>query len=204
MISTSRTPWDIHPDLTEDRLAIVARILAETRNEEVKRTVDPHAVAWGLGCMAFNRCKVAIERAEFMHGTWLRVLDHSNGLVFTIGEVPARFLKGDPDHPNPKALAVRHAEVRQMHFAEFDSPEVHLWRFLIDTDVNGRAIKVHFVGLSETGSTVSHWEWTYREAVVPITRSAKARGEALKLGRPAVKPKQGGKDDRSNEGGISA
>lgn len=205
-MTSGAKPWDIHPDLTEERLSTIASLLYATRNAEIKNTREPYRVPWGLGCMAYNRCCAAIIDAEKRYD-WLRVLDYSNALVFSIGAPPVRFSKGDPDHHSTRVLARRHAELTQLDLLGFSQEQsIAVWRFLIDTDIKGFATKIHFVGFTETDNIVSQWQWRPTDLVVPLRDELRKRRKPTKtLGKPLVKPKsEGGQDDKDRGEDFSA
>jgi hypothetical protein len=60
----SRLPWDFHPALTEDRLRICARMLANARRDALAMASyelgdDP----WSVGCRAFAFGRHRLQRA---------------------------------------------------------------------------------------------------------------------------------------------
>ncbi|WP_043366701.1 hypothetical protein [Belnapia sp. F-4-1] len=98
--SPSRLPWDFHPALTEERLRICGRMLANARRDALAMASyelgdDP----WSVGCRAFAFGRHRLERAASSGDyPWLEVLDDSAHFVFVIGGngngVPVRFYRG--------------------------------------------------------------------------------------------------------------
>ena len=82
-----RLPWDFHPALTEERLRICARLLANARRDALAMASyelgdDP----WSVGCRAFAFGRHRLKRAAASGDhPWLEVLDDSAHFVFVIG-----------------------------------------------------------------------------------------------------------------------
>src|SRR3954467_14419398 len=80
-------PWDLHPALTEERLRICARMLANARRDALAMASyelgdDP----WSVGCRPFPFGLHRLERAASSGDyPWLEVLDDSAHFVFVIG-----------------------------------------------------------------------------------------------------------------------
>src|SRR3982750_1941515 len=118
-----RLPWDFHPALTEERLRICARMLANARRDALAMASyelgdDP----WSVGCRAFafgrHRLKRAAQSGEY---PWLEVLDDSAHFVFLIGGngagVPVRFYRGLADEPTGRTLRRQEVEAEQLSLA---------------------------------------------------------------------------------------
>src|SRR3954468_2359852 len=119
----SRLPWDFHPALTEERLRICARMLANARRDALAMASyelgdDP----WSVGCRAFafgrHRLKRAASSGDY---PWLEVLDDSAHFVFVIGSnghgVPIRFYRGAADQPTERTPPPQGKEGQQAPFA---------------------------------------------------------------------------------------
>src|SRR6476660_9497391 len=83
---SSRLPWDFHPALTEERLRICARLLANARRDALAMASyalgdDP----WSVGCRAIAFGRHRLQRAASSRDyPWLAVLDDSAHFVFVI------------------------------------------------------------------------------------------------------------------------
>lgn len=148
---TKTLPWDYHPDLTEERLAAIARLIAEGRQTAVE-LYDEEAGdnGWTLGCRAFQFGRARILRANDNRiFEWLGVIDRSLQLIFTIGEVPIRIYRGEAEEPTERTLRQGHNELRQLGFSfeDLDEGRELAYRFAIETDVDGSVLAIRFVGL---------------------------------------------------------
>jgi hypothetical protein len=174
---TKTFPWEFHGDLTEDRLVSVARMIVDGRQAAVELYDEEIGDnGWTLGCRAFQFGRARILRAvdEGAHD-WLRAIDRSLQLVFTIGEVPVRIYRGEADEPTGRTLRQGLHELRQLSFSfgERDDGRELAYRFAVETGVDGSAISVKFVGLrGETA--VLNWD-------VPL----EGRSFGGAVGRPA-------------------
>lgn len=170
-------PWDYHPDLTEERLVAVARMIVDGRQTAVE-LFDEEAGdnGWTLGCRAFQFGRARILRAvDEATYAWLKVLDRTLQLIFTVGEVPIRIYRGEAEEPTDRTRRQSLTELKQLGFSfdERDEGRDLLFRFAIETDFDGSVLAVKFVGLrGETA--VLNWD-------VPLTLNA----ETGAVGRPA-------------------
>lgn len=192
-----KSPKDFHPDLTDERLNAIADILINTRNETVDLfDEDAGDKAWGLGCRVYDRTHTRIIRAaqEF---AWLSVADPTLHLIFNIGQVPVRFYSGTTDDPNPRTLAQSYPELQQLSLAFPKPSEIRLWRFAVEADTDGKALRVVFAGFSDANELLCQW---VREAHEPIGHAVDIGGyepgEGVDMPEPAVTlPKKKKKDE---------
>jgi hypothetical protein len=116
----SRLPWNFYPALTEDRLRICARLLANARREAL--AMAGYELGDGprsVGCRAFAFGRHRLERASRSgEYPWLKVLDDSPHFVFVIGSngqgVPVRFYRGAADEPAECTLRRQEIKVQQL------------------------------------------------------------------------------------------
>jgi hypothetical protein len=194
-------PWEYHSDLTAERLAIVARLIADGRQVAVE-LFDEEAGdnGWTLGCRAFQFGRARILRAvDSREYPWLDVIDRTLQLIFKIGEVPVRIYKGDADEPTDRTLRQSLDELRQLDllFDERDEGRNLAYRFAVETDVDGSVLAVKFVGLrGETA--VLNWD-------VPLDGDSLAAGtvgrpamESIELAAPAVGVRGNAAKDRDS------
>ena len=152
--SPSRLPWDFHPALTEERLRVCARMLANARRDALAMASyelgdDP----WSVGCRAFAFGRHRLERAASSGDhPWLEVLDSSAHFVFVIGGngngVPVRFYRGTADEPTERTLKRQEVEVQQLTLALGETAAEGLaFRLAVETDGAGRVDRVVFLAL---------------------------------------------------------
>ena len=112
-----RLPWDFHPALTEERLRICARLLANARRDALAlASYEMGDDPWSVGCRAFAFGRHRLERAAASGDyPWLEVLDDSAHFVFVIGGngngVPVRFYRGAAEEPTERTLKRQEVEV---------------------------------------------------------------------------------------------
>ena len=176
---TAKTlPWEYHPDLTEERIIIIACLIAAARDDAVELFDEAAGDdGWTLGCRASQFARARILRAaaegKFL---WLDLLDRSRRLVFTIGEVPVRIYRGDADEPTERTLRQSYSELQQLSFSfdKEDDGRSLAYRYAIETDVDGTVLAIKFVGLRGELAVLT-WD-------VPLT----APSSAGTVGRPAT------------------
>src|SRR5215213_6311735 len=160
----SRLPWDFHPALTEDRLRIGARLLANARRDALAMASyelgdDP----WSVGCRAFAFGRHRLERAaQSGEYPWLEVLDDRAHFVFVIGSnghgVPVRFYRGAADEPTERTLRRQEMEVQQLSLAFGEAAAEDLaFRLAVETGEAGRVERVVFLALRGEDRVECFW-----------------------------------------------
>ncbi|WP_395680500.1 hypothetical protein [Dokdonella sp.] len=181
-------PSDFHPQLSPDRLRLIASWLLE----ELLATVDDLTRwtdnSWTRGTTAFGRQRSRIL-AEWRSGKypWLDVVDPGNALVFTIDGVPCRFSNDDPD--NPSKDAVVGVNPRQTSFALFARPgEPVRHCFVVDRVVGDMAEPYVAVdGFSAAGERVCRW---VSDSVRAFTSIAAEQPASVDVEKAKLGPKQ--------------
>lgn len=177
----SRLPWDFHPGLTEDRLRICARLLANARRDALAMASyelgdDP----WSIGCRAFAFGRHRLKRAAASGDhAWLEILDDSAHFVFLIGSngngVPIRFYRGAADEPTDRTLRRQEMEVQQLSLALGEAASADLaFRFAVETGEAGRVDRVVFLALRGEDRVECFWP-------VPLEPPVAAAGTAEQL-----------------------
>jgi hypothetical protein len=164
-------PWEIDPPLKAKRLLLLAKLAVETRAQALKEA-DREAgdTNWGIGCKAHERFAHAVTRlAESTERSWLRV--HRDGLSFVsyIEGVAVRAYHGDAHHPPERHVyAAQHdahrdaPDPRQLALPfsdEMTLPPADRWAWLmaVETDDEGRALRVVFFQANAQGATRNSW-----------------------------------------------
>ena len=187
-------PWDHDPVLIEDRLIEIGRLITAGRNHALDR-YDPSVGcdAWTVGCEAFKFQCFQIETASY-DLPWLEVLNSSMEFVFSIGGVGMRFYRGEPSEPHERTLRQSFSELAQMSlFAEEElakSGQTILYRFAVETDIDGSITQISFVVLSE-GQPLIIWPIPLDQPVIGIAPIRPERAEGVVLPFPKVSPKKG-------------
>ena len=186
----AHTPWDLHTDLTSDRLIEIGRLLRQGRNDALDR-FDPSVGddGWTLGCRAFQFARFQIiEAALGGKYEWLTLQDASRQLVFKVGAVPVRFYRGPADEPTTRTLQQSFPELRQLtlSFPEKSEARHYAYRFAVETDIDGFVTAVKFVAL--LGDTpVLTWEVPAGATVRALHVVEGAPVEGVDLPAPAVR-----------------
>ena len=104
-----RLPWEFHPPLTDDRLRLCGRLLANARRDAVALAAyELRDDSWSVGCRAYAFGKQRLKRvAASREHPWLRVMDDSHHFVFLIDQVPVRFYRGFAEEPTVRTFAGR-------------------------------------------------------------------------------------------------
>ncbi len=160
--STGRRPWDLHPALTEERLAICARLLARGRADALAMA-DTWAGddAWSIGWRAYSFSRNRLRRAaEAGRYAWLGVLNETHYFVFLIEGVPVRFFRGEAAEPSKRALRRQESEAQQLALALGDAAQADglMFRLAVETDEAGEVARVVFLALrGEAGHMECFW-----------------------------------------------
>ena len=170
---SARLPWDLHPALTEDRLRICARLLANARRDAIAMaSYELGDDGWSVGCRAFAFGRQRLRRvAESGVHPWLTVLDESHHFVFLIDKVPVRFYRGPADDPTARTLKRQGAELDQLSLAlgEDVGRDGLVFRFALETGGNGAIERVVFLALRGEDRTECLWP-------VPLELASPASG----------------------------
>ena len=160
-------PWEIHPALTADRLAVCARLLASARRDAFAMASyelgdDP----WSVGCRAysFGRRRLARAAQSGQHN-WLGILDDTHHFVFLIEDVPVRFYRGLAEEPSGRTLRRAQDEADQLSLALGEVAAAGLiFRLALETASSGEVQRVVFLALrGEEGKAECVWP-------VPLTQ----------------------------------
>jgi hypothetical protein len=157
----ARSPWELHPALTAERLRSCARLLANARRDALAMASyemgdDP----WSIGCRAYAFSRHRLKRtAEAGHHPWLRILDESHHFVFLIEEVPVRFYRGSAEEPTERTLRRQEVEAHQLSLALGPAAEEEglLFRFAVETGEGGQVSRVVFLALRGEERTECFW-----------------------------------------------
>jgi len=154
-------PWEIHPALSDDRLRVCARLLANARRDAV-RMASPEMGddSWSIGCRAYAFGRQRMRRAaEAGRYNWLNVLDGSHHFVFLIEDVPVRFFRGAADEPTARTLRRQVIEAEQLSMAlGQEQAEGLVFRLALEASAAGDVERVVFLALrGEEGRVECLW-----------------------------------------------
>lgn len=156
-----RLPWDFHPALSENRLRLCARLLANARRDALALAAyEMGDDSWSVGCRAYSFGRQRLKRvAEDGKHPWLSVMDESHHFVFLIEQVPVRFYRGLAEDPTVRTLRRHEAEAEQMSLAlGGDVADGLVFRLAVETNALGVVGRVVFLALrGEEGQAECVW-----------------------------------------------
>lgn len=182
-------PWEVHAGLSPDRLIKIAELIQSGRNKALDR-FDPTlgCTGWTVGCEAF-----AFQRYELIKAAeeieWLQILDSTMQFVFSVGGVPVRFYRGEPDDPSSRTLKQTFPELDQLTL--FSAEELsklgssRIYRFAVETDIDGSLAAVSFVVLDGESPTLV-WPIPLDGSVTKISPMWAEKSEGVELPPPSV------------------
>jgi hypothetical protein len=146
----TQPPWFTYPSLTDERLGIIGRLLADVRHEAVILHESSKGDSnWSLGCRIYSRSCYAIVKASEQYD-WLTVVEDT-GLHFVFGiGVPLRFYKGEPEKTPARSLRRNFPEIHAHQLALFgQQPERadDILRIAVESDEHGEAERMTLVQL---------------------------------------------------------
>ncbi|MDQ2804946.1 MAG: hypothetical protein M3Y41_20580 [Pseudomonadota bacterium] len=154
-------PWDFHPALTEKRLRLCARLLANARRDALALAAyEMGDDSWSVGCRAYSFGRQRLKRvAESRAHAWLRVMDDSHHFVFLIDQVPVRFYRGLAEDPTVRTLRRQESEAQQLGLALGDDLAAGLvFRLAVETNATGGVERIVFLALrGEEGHAECAW-----------------------------------------------
>lgn len=170
-----KTPWELHPALTAERLQNCARLLANARRDAIALASEEMGDdAWSVGCRAYAFSRHRLRRtAEAGHYPWLRILDESHLFVFLIDAVPVRFYRGPADDPNARILKRQQVEAQQLSLALGEAEgDGLLFRFAVETGERGQVSRVVFLALRGEDRTECFWPVPLDLGAMPAANGA--------------------------------
>lgn len=152
-------PSTFYPELTDQRLAVIADALLATRYDTIQELSTTLDCAYTRETTAFGRSRnKLIQMCLFKKYDWLSLANPGMDITFKIGNVPCRFFRDNPDQPGKRGFFNRNA-VDDL-FAIDDTHPV-MWRFIVDRALNDEdEDRVYFFGFNAYQEPVSQWLYT--------------------------------------------
>ncbi len=185
-------PWEFQDDLTLYRLQLIANELRATRRETIALH-DPAGgdTPWSLGCRAFARSATQLTRRAGRDWPWLKILHVPQEFVFSIGDVPMRFFRGDSDYLDPRQRRVADSEHVQLLLTLGDDEPVLIWRLMMETSPIGEAGDIVLIGSTPEGAIECRYVIPESDqSVRPFDPSPPPATASTELPPPVVKPRQ--------------
>jgi hypothetical protein len=168
----NKEPWLMNPDLTQDRIKVIADLICTVRSE----VIELHDAVQGdtrlcLGIRAYERARTRIiNLAKSNVYPWLSILTEKGRFTFKIGGTPVRFTRNSPEHLPSNKLIVSE-EARQFVFGDicpgFSQLETEpvVWFFVVDTPAMIPAEAMFMVGYTLNNEIKCQWEIPLEEFV---------------------------------------
>jgi hypothetical protein len=200
---TDLMPWQIHEDLTRERLVLLATLITVGRNNALER-YHPEIGdnAWTLGCCGYAYGKHEIIKAS---GTgqhdWLQLVDEGQQFTFRVGQVPVRFYRGLAEDPHERTLRQAFPEMRQLALALEDGRDLRgmIFRLAVETGLEGEITRIIFLAL-RGASVECFWPIPVGAKPAVLYPVQESRDEGVALPAPAVRLPRAD-EDRTKGGG---
>lgn len=163
-------PWIKYPDLTQERLSIIAAIIRDTRHDAVlSHEIEKGDTNWGLGCRVYERTCFALESAAPKYADWLIILPEARALQFSfaIGVISFRFYRGTPQEPPDKYRICTFGELHHQQLCfelEGLRPPDNVLRIAVETShITLEVVNVSVVEVDDVGNPIGVYS-------VPLTK----------------------------------
>jgi hypothetical protein len=180
-------PWEVHPELTEDRILAIGKIISKTRKEALELYEPENGDGpWSLECRIYERTMNGFLAAA-KESSWLRCIRKNLYFVALIGGVPIRFKRKDFEKASEMDIRLFYPEIMAHQLAfDFDQSGWY-WRVFIETDEYRDILRLVLAQITESGDTRNAFKIpvsgmvSIAAPVKPTVREAVAVGK-VKLG----------------------
>jgi hypothetical protein len=164
---SSNHPATFYPELSDDRLRIIAVKLLDLRHSTIRELNSEFDDNYTRETSVFGRSKnMLIALAQSGQYKWMSLKNAGMDVTFNIGRVPCRFFRDDPNNPEKAGFFKRNA-VDDLF--EMDDQHPVMWRFVVEKALTeDDEDRGYFVGYNVFQEKVS--EWMYR-ASAPMLHS---------------------------------
>lgn len=161
-------PWEFSPELTEDRLVVIAEVLLKVQEDTYELLSSKFDDNYTRATATFGRQKNRIVSLCLAKKyDWLGIVNPNNDYTITIGGIPIRSFTDDPEDPK-KPNFFRRNSMDQLFSSEKSIPTI--WRFVVERpEFEGEGGRVHFAGYNELEEALSLW--TYGDEKVRVLQS---------------------------------
>jgi hypothetical protein len=191
-------PTEKYPQLTDERLSLIAQALRDVRDETLAM-YDPLGGdnGWSHGCRAYVRSMFRIRQLEREY-QWLGIISEEPRLRFTfaIEGIPIRFYRGSPDDPPGNYLVTTYGELQQRQLFEGLRPLDRILRLAVETDREGRVSTVKLVELDEGGEATGVYVIPFGAARSKVSPLA---AKPINIEAPSVEPLHDGSERQGEQ-----
>lgn len=166
-MQTHRVPWDFYPQLSHDRLTVIAEELLQVLDRTYEQLSSPYDDNYTRGTCTFGRQRqMLIALCLSGRYSWLQLTHPGMDVTFNIDNIPVRFFADDPENPKKPGFFRRNV-VDQLFEPQLTTPTLH--RFVVEKpEFEGEGARVHFIGTNALDEIVS--KWTYGEGRVSVVQ----------------------------------
>ena len=162
-------PWDLHSQLTADRLNRIAELLRDVYEGVLRDLSTEDDDGYTRGATFFGRSrKRLISTAQNAKHDWLKLTNSAMDVTLEIEGIPFRFFRDDHTSPKKRGFWRRNAS-DQLFAPDTTSPVI--CRFIVESPLNidddMQSAEVYFVGFNAQEIQVCEW----RYGTVPVLQS---------------------------------
>lgn len=160
-----RVPWEFYPQLSHERLTVIAEELLQVLDRTYEQLSSPFDDNYTRGTCTFGRQRqMLIALCLSGKHNWLQLTHPGMDVTFNIEAIPVRFFADDPENPKKPGFFRRNV-VDQLFEPELTTPTLH--RFVVEKpEFEGEGARVHFIGTNALDEIVS--KWTYGESRISV------------------------------------
>lgn len=151
-------PATFYPQLTDERLSIIASRLLTLRHDTIRELQGPYDDNYTREGAAFGRSRnMLIQLCQSRDYAWLDLVHPGMDVTFTIDGVPCRFFRDDAENPEKQGFFRRNA-VDDL-FADDDKFPV-MFRFAVERALtDDDEDRVCFAGYNVYQEKVAKWQF---------------------------------------------
>jgi hypothetical protein len=168
----AKSPWDYYPELTSDRLSVIAVALLDVFDDVQRSLSTDLDNSYTRGTTTFGRQKeklIQLCRSSVYH--WLDLRNTSNDLVCQIERVPFRFFSDDHAAPKKKSFWRRNA---QDNLFPVSDDEPIYWRFVVESPLTDQdEASAYFIGCNANQELVCEWKYEHPVRTLRTTNNAR-------------------------------
>jgi hypothetical protein len=190
-------PWELNPELTEDRLKLIGKTIKEIRNKAIS-LYDPEEgdAPWSLGCRVYDRTINMLPK--LINESWFGYVKSNLYFVMLIEGTPIRFYRGNAECPPGRTLVRNSLERQHYQMGLFGDDNEWFWRIAVETDHDYQTLRITIAQYNDVGDFKNLYEIPIDEPIATVISVTDRKPKAVDLGKPEVF-----KREKIASGGIS-
>lgn len=197
-MSKKPLPWDFHPQLTEERLTIIAKELLQVLNDtyaQLSTTLDNNYTR--STCTFGRQWQLLIDLCLSGQYDWLHLTNAGLDITFTIDTIPVRFFTDDPANPKKDGF-YRRNPADQLFAPEVNIPVLH--RFVVEKpEFEGEGAKVHFISYNALDEEVSKWTYNDEPTTALLHSTDDTPPESVRIELDDIRPSRPEKEEKESD-----